>query len=53
MISKILDWLLTLLLPIRSNDNLNWELEADWAHHDQQPLRARALLYWGGVIVVL
>ena len=52
MISKVLDWILTVLLPIRSRDNHNWELEADWAHLDQQPLRARAMLYWGGIIVV-
>lgn len=49
--SKVIDWILTRVLPLRSQENHNWEVDADWAQVDQQPLRARALLYWGCVIL--
>lgn len=48
--SKFIDWVLTKVLPLRAQENHNWEIDADWAQVDQQPLRARALLYWGCLI---
>lgn len=48
--SKFIDWILTKVLPLRGQENHNWEIDADWAQVDQQPLRARALLYWGCLI---
>ncbi len=52
MISKLLERLLSTLLPIRSQNPHHWDDDADWARLDQEPLRARALLYWGGFIIV-
>ncbi len=52
MISKMIEGLLNTLLPIRSAKQQNWEMDADWARLDQEPLRARSLLYWGGILVV-
>ncbi len=52
MISKLLERLLTALLPIRSQNPHNWDDDADWARLDQEPLRARSLLYWIGLIIV-
>ncbi len=52
MISKLLERLLSTLLPLRSQNPHNWEDDADWARLDQEPLRARALLYWVGIIIV-
>ncbi len=52
MISKMIEGLLNALLPIRSAKQQNWEMDADWARLDQEPLRARSLLYWGGILVV-
>ena len=51
MISRWIDRLLTILLPIRGGRNLNWEMDADYAGIDQEPLRARALLYFAGFIL--
>ncbi|MBN2643842.1 MAG: HlyD family type I secretion periplasmic adaptor subunit [Desulfuromonadaceae bacterium] len=53
MIARFIDWILRTVLPVRTRENYNWELEADWAQIDQQPLRARALLYWVGVMIVI
>ena len=39
-------------LPAASQDERNWGADADWAHLDQQPLRARALLRWAALVVV-
>ena len=47
MIQRIFDRLLATKLPMRSSDKLDWDLDADWARLEQEPLRARALLYWG------
>ena len=51
MISRWIDRLLTILLPVRGGRNLNWEMDADYAGIDQEPLRARALLYFAGFIL--
>jgi adhesin transport system membrane fusion protein len=51
MISRWIDRLLTILLPIRGGRNLNWEMDADYAGIDQEPLRARSLLYFAGFIL--
>ena len=39
-------------LPAASRDERDWGADADWAHLDQQPLRARALLRWAALAVV-
>ncbi len=44
---NIFDRLLEAKLPVRTYDNLDWDLDADWARLEQEPLRARSLLYWG------
>ncbi|PLY02970.1 MAG: HlyD family type I secretion periplasmic adaptor subunit [Desulfuromonas sp.] len=53
MITRLIGWILSLILPVRSRNELNWELEADWAQLDQQPLRARSLLYLVGIIIAV
>lgn len=47
---NLFDRLLEAKLPVRSNEHLDWSLDADWARLEQEPLRARALLYWGCAI---
>lgn len=47
---RLFDRLLEAKLPLRSSDNLDWGLDADWARLEQEPLRARALLYWGCLV---
>jgi adhesin transport system membrane fusion protein len=47
MIQRILDRLAATKLPLRPADSLDWGADADWARLEQEPLRARALLYWG------
>jgi adhesin transport system membrane fusion protein len=44
---RLFDRILAVKLPMRPSDNLRWDLDADWARLEQEPLRARALLYWG------
>lgn len=44
---RLFNRLLAAKLPIRTADNLAWDIDADWARLEQEPLRARALLYWG------
>ena len=39
-------------MPAASRDERDWGADADWAHLDQQPLRARALLRWAALAVV-
>ena len=45
--------LLEKLLPVEVRDREDWSKDADWARHDQEPLRARTLLYVGVAIVLL
>jgi len=52
MISRFLEWLFSWLLPLRTSQHADWEKDADWGRLDQEPLRARALLYWGGLVVI-
>ncbi len=53
MISRGIDKLLSRILPVRENRVPRWELDADYAGFDQEPLRARALLYVGVVVLAL
>jgi adhesin transport system membrane fusion protein len=41
------------LIPFDEERTGNWGLDADLARHDQEPLRARALLYWSVIILVI
>jgi membrane fusion protein, adhesin transport system len=53
MIGRLLERLLSALLPLRKEAAQDWEQDADWARQDQGLLRARALLYSGGIILIL
>ncbi|KYC29519.1 secretion protein HylD [Sterolibacterium denitrificans] len=49
-----LDRLLSRWIPHETKEDLDWVSDADWAHIQQEPLRARFLLRWiGGVLLVL
>lgn len=50
MIQRFLDRLLAIKFPMRPSGNLDWDLDADWTRLEQEPLRARALLYWGCLV---
>ncbi len=45
--------LLRKLLGGKSGQREDWSMDVDWARDDQEPLRARALLYAGCAIVLL
>lgn len=49
---KLLDRLLSLLIPAQTRHPEDWHLDADWARHEQEPLRARTLLYAGALLIV-
>ncbi len=49
----LLDKLLGRLIPAEVRHPENWSLDADWVRHDQEPLRARTLLYVGAAILVV
>lgn len=40
-------------IPPQPDDSLDWAVDADWARLQQEPLRARALLRWGGVTLAV
>jgi membrane fusion protein, adhesin transport system len=40
-------------IPARPDDALDWAVDADWARLQQEPLRARALLRWTVVSLVV
>lgn len=48
---KLLDRLLGLLIPAQTRHPEDWHQDADWARHDQEPLRARTLLYAGALLI--
>jgi adhesin transport system membrane fusion protein len=52
MVSRLLDSLLKKRLPLRPDGNQDWAGDADWARLEQEPLRARALLHWGALVLV-
>ena len=52
MISKLIDRLLSMILPVRDDKEPRWEVDADYARIDQEPLRARILLYIGSMVFV-
>lgn len=39
-------------IPPRPEESLGWTADADWARLEQEPLRARALLRWGMLVVI-
>ena len=47
MIGKILDYYMRKKLPLRAETGRDWNADADWALLEQEPLRARTLLYLG------
>ncbi|PLX84546.1 MAG: HlyD family type I secretion periplasmic adaptor subunit [Desulfuromonas sp.] len=53
MINRWLGRILAALIPDRSQNEPAWELDADDAGIDQEPLRARTLLYLGGLVLVV
>ena len=53
MTSKLIGKLLRILIPSRAQGQLNWEMDADAARLEQEPLRARLLLYTGLLVIVL
>ena len=40
-------------IPPRPEESLDWASDADWARIDQEPLRARYLLRWIGIILLV
>ena len=49
----LLDRLFAKWIPPRPEDSLGWAADADWARLDQEPLRARYLLRWIGIILLV
>lgn len=49
---SLIEKILSKLLPFGNSQGNNWDMEADLARHEQEPLRARALLYWGMAIII-
>ena len=52
MSPKILDKLLDRLLPADVRRPDNWAQDVAWARHDQEPLKARALLHTGAIFIL-
>lgn len=49
-----LDRALSRWIPRETPEELDWVSDADWAHIQQEPLRARLLIRWiGGLLVIL
>lgn len=53
MIGRFLDSLLKKRLPMRPDGNQDWDADADWARLEQEPLRARALLHFGFLVLLV
>lgn len=49
--SRFVDALFEKRLPLPPEDKQEWAAEADWARLEQEPLRARALLRWGSLVL--
>jgi adhesin transport system membrane fusion protein len=52
MIGRLFNSQLNKRLPLRPEGNQDWDADADWARLEQEPLRARALLYCGVLVLV-
>ncbi len=50
---SLLEKILRHLIPFSTEESGNWKLDADLARHEQEPLRARALLYWALIIIII
>jgi adhesin transport system membrane fusion protein len=50
---SLLEKILRHLIPFSTEESGNWKLDADLARHEQEPLRARALLYWSLIIIII
>jgi len=48
----VMDRLFAKWIPPRPEESLGWAADADWARLDQEPLRARYLLRWIGLILL-
>jgi adhesin transport system membrane fusion protein len=46
-----LDKMFARWIPPKPEESLGWTADADWARLEQEPLRARALLRWGMLVV--
>ncbi len=53
MIGKILDYMMRKKLPQRPSAAEDWNADADWLQLEQEPLRARGLLYLGLLTLVV
>ena len=49
----LLDRLFARWIPPRPDESMGWAADADWARLDQEPLRARYLLRWIGIILLV
>lgn len=52
MIGRALDYMMRKKLPLRPEGGQNWDADADWSRLEQEPLRARALLYLGFLALI-
>ncbi len=50
---SLLERILRKLIPFSTEQSGNWQIDADLARHEQEPLRARALLYWSLIIIII
>ena len=49
---SLLEKILRHLVPFSTEESGDWKIDADLARHEQEPLRARALLYWSLIIII-
>jgi len=49
----LLERILNRLIPFNQANAQRWDLDADLARHEQEPLRARALLYWSLLVIII
>lgn len=52
MIGGALDYMMRKKLPLRPEGGQNWNADADWSRLEQEPLRARTLLYLGFLALI-
>lgn len=53
MIGNILDYMMRKKLPLRPTAAEDWNADADWLQLEQEPLRARGLLYLGLLTLIV
>lgn len=52
MIGGVLDYMMRKKLPLRPEGGQDWDTDADWSRLEQEPLRARTLLYLGFLTLI-